>query len=384
MSASPPPVVRVSTLIVGAGPAGLAVAAGLAARGRPYTIVERGARVAESWHHHYDRLCLHTVKELSALPGLGFPEHYPRYVPREQLAAYYGAYATHHGIEPRFGVEVTAILRSGSGWRVEVAEGAAFDADAVVLATGVNRVPVRPTFRGESSFQGTIEHSRSYRRPDPYRGRRVLIVGMGNTGAEIALDLCDAGVDVALSVRGPVNIVPREVWGRPTQRTAILLGRLPEGLGDRLGVLLRRLTVGDLSRWGIRTPALPPVRQLRLQGKTPVIDLGTVAHIRAGRIPVHGAVDRFVPEGVTFQGGRTAPFDAVLLATGYRPGVESFFADTDGLLDRNGLPGFVVGTGRWEGLFLVGFDAYQPGGVLRTIVGQSRAVVEALDARGVV
>jgi cation diffusion facilitator CzcD-associated flavoprotein CzcO len=117
--------------------------------------------------------------------------------------------------------------------------------------------------RGEARFGGRVLHSREYLDAAPFAGQRVLVVGLGNTGAEIALDLCEQGVQVALSVRSPVNIVHRDVLGRPTQRTSLMLARLPARLGDALGALLRDLTVGDLSRFGLRTAARSPLAQLR-------------------------------------------------------------------------------------------------------------------------
>ncbi|MEZ4416916.1 MAG: NAD(P)/FAD-dependent oxidoreductase [Gemmatimonadota bacterium] len=373
-----------ATLIVGAGPAGLAVAGRLRQRGLPFEILEASDRVGNAWHEHYDRLHLHTVKELSSLPGLPFPADYPRYVPRHLLADYLTRYAEHFRLEPRFGEDVRSIRRSGALWHVETHRGSRFEAGQVVVATGVNRVPIRPILPGEEDFQGVVEHTKGYRRADPYAGQHVLVVGMGNTGAEVALDLCESGVAVALSVRGAVNIVPRDVLGRPTQRTALLLARLPNWLGDRLGTLLRRLTVGDLSGYGIETPRIAPLQQLRLYGKTPVVDLGTVDRIKRGDIRVFPEIQGFTSDGVVFADGRSERFDVVLLATGYRPDLEHLVEGGDRLMDRNGLPATVVGQGPWAGLYFVGFDNYRPGGVLGAIVRDSERVVEGIAAqRGV-
>jgi cation diffusion facilitator CzcD-associated flavoprotein CzcO len=376
---------RTPTLIIGAGPGGLAVAGRLRQAGLDFEIMERRDRVASAWHGHYERLRLHTVKELSHLPGVPFPAHYPRYVARRALVEYYDDYAGRMEITPRFGEEVVSVRRDGEGveasWRTRTRSGVEVLSRNVVVATGINRVPVRPHFPGEPAFRGRVLHACEYRNPVPFAGQRVLVVGMGNTGAEIALDLCEKGVDVALSVRGPVNIVPREVLGRPTQRTALLLSRLPPWLGDRLGVILRRFTVGDLSRYGIETPALPPSAQLRVQGSTPVIDVGTLARIRSGEIRVLPEVDGLQEEGVVFRGGQRYPVDAVILATGYRPQLEDILEDADGLLGGAGLPLDCVGTGRFEGLFLVGFDPYRPGGILGCVFRESAVVAERIAER---
>lgn len=373
--------VNAPTLIVGAGPAGLSVAGRLRQAGLPFEMVEAGERAGNAWHGHYDRLHLHTVKELSHLPGAPFPDHFPRYVSRAALADYYADYARHFDITPRFGERVVSVGREGHGWRTLCRSGLEIRSRNVVVATGVNRVPIRPHFPGEPTFHGRVLHAREYRNPAPFAGQRVLVVGMGNTGAEIALDLCEKGVDVALSVRGPVNIVPREVLGRPTQRTALLLSRLPPWLGDRVGVILRRLTVGDLSRYGIETPDLPPSAQLRLKGSTPVIDVGTLARIRSGEIRVLPEADGFVEEGVVFRGGERYPVGAVILATGYRAGLEEFLKGAGEWLDARGLPRGCVGGGRFEGLFLVGFDPYRPGGILGCVFRESALVVGRIAER---
>src|SRR5690606_7596456 len=128
---------------------------------------------------------------------------------------------------------------------------------------------------------------------DAFAGQRVLVVGMGNTGAEIALELADKGIPVSLAVRSPLNIVRRDVLGRPTQLTSIMLDRLPPRLGEPIARFLRDLTVGDLGRWGIATSPMSPLRQLRLEGRTPVIDIGTIAAIRRGEILVRPGIARF-------------------------------------------------------------------------------------------
>jgi len=370
---------RMETVVVGAGPAGLAVAGRLARLGRSYVLLEKAGRVGDAWYRHYARLHLHTVKQTSHLPHLPFPDETPRYLPRATFADYLEGYRRAMGIEPRLGEEVVRIGRDESGrWRTESATGAAFSSDHVVVATGFNRAPYAPRWPGMDEFSGTVEHSRTYRSGEAWRGRDVLVVGMGNTGAEIALDLCERGARAAISVRGPVNVVPRDVLGRPTQLSAIALARLPDRLGDALGILLRKLTVGDLSRWGIAAPRIPPAAQIRLHGKTPVIDVGTVARIRDGSIAVRPGIERFTREGVRFADGREGRYDHVVLATGYRSRVEDFVEGGEELLNRHGHPAEVSPGGRHRGLHFVGFDGYSVGGLLRTIHRDSGRVVEAI------
>ena len=368
-------------LVIGAGPAGLAVAGCLVQRGLRPLVIERAGGVAASWRSHYERLHLHTVKALSALPGRPFPDHYPRYVPRQALVDYLVAYAEQHAIAPLFGEAARAITPVAGEWRTVTDSGRTLLSRAVVLATGANCVPRTPLFDGQAMFSGRVVHSHAYRNAAPFAGQNVLVVGMGNTGAEIALDLTEQGVRAALSVRSPLNIVHRDVLGRPTQLTSIALAKLPQRWGDAAARLLRNLTVGDLRRWGLQTSPLSPLRQLREFGKTPVIDVGTLARIKAGEIVVHPGIERFHAKGVRFVDGSDEPFDAVILATGYEALVERLFPSTPIPLDANGMPREVIGQGALAGVYFVGFDIRQPGGLLRTIHAQALQVAQTLVDR---
>jgi len=391
------------TLVIGGGPAGLAVAACLQQAGlRPF-VLEKGPAVGTSWRSHYRRLHLHTVKELSALPGLAFPAEAPRYVPRAQVVDYLETYARHFALPVQTGCEVMSVARAAAGaegvehvegaeraqgWEVcaRVANGGPelrrWQVKRVVLASGANAHPRRPVLPGEEVFGGQVLHSRSYTDARAFAGQRVLVVGMGNTGAEIALDLCEQGVAVALSVRSPVNIVHREFLGRASQRSSLLLARLPQRWGDAVAGWLRDLSVGDLSAYGLRTPVGSPLAQLREEGRTPVIDVGTVAQIRAGRLAVYPGIDQLVPGGVRFVDERQASFDTVLLATGYGAGLQALFPTLKLPLDARGLPPSAIGAGELAGLYFVGFDLRQPGGLLRTIAQQAQAVARHVAQAG--
>jgi cation diffusion facilitator CzcD-associated flavoprotein CzcO len=373
--------ISTEVLVIGAGPAGLATAACLLQHGIRPEVLERGEAVGTAWRGHYRRLHLHTVKEHSALPGRGFPAEAPRYVPRDQVVAYLDDYAAQFGIRPRFGEELQALRRVEGGWEARCRSGLVARAPSVVLATGANRESNEPSFPGQARFRGPITHSRSYRDPAPFLGKRVLVVGMGNTGAEIALDLAQQGVAVTLSVRSPVNMVLRDVLGRPTQVTAIALSRLPRRLAYAIARKLRDWTVGDLRPWGLQTPRASPLQQLVEEGRTPVIDIGTLGLIRAGRIAVRPGIEAFTEGGVRFRDGRSDAFDAVILATGYRPGLQGLLPGLELPLDWRELPTTVAGSGALQGLYFVGFDIRQPGGLLRTIGQQALAVAQAIAAQ---
>src|SRR3954447_8079503 len=198
-------------LVVGAGPAGVAGAACLRRRGVDVLVVDRGGAVGDSWRRRYDRLHLHTPRVQSALPGLRIPRRFGRWVAKDDMAEYLRLYADHHGIAPRFGVEVTRLERDGEGWKAETG-GEPLSARQVVLASGYNREPVLPDWPGQDTFRGELLHASRYSGPERFRGRDVLVVGAGNTGAEIAADLAESGAArVRLAVRTPPNLVPRQL-----------------------------------------------------------------------------------------------------------------------------------------------------------------------------
>lgn len=369
---------EVDTLVIGAGPAGLATAACLAQRGTQALVIDQAPELASSWRHHYERLHLHTVKTHSALPGLPFPDSAPRYVSRQGVVDYLVAYAQHHGIAPELGETVVGIEPAvpGAGWHTRTASGRLIASRQVVVATGANRRPRVPVLPHQEHFGGRVLHSREYRNAKPFANQRVLVVGMGNTGAEIALDLAEHGVRAALSVRSPLNIVYRDVLGRPTQLSSLLLARLPPALGDAAATLLHDLSVGDLGRYGLHTAAVSPLRQLREDGKTPVIDVGTLARIKSGDIQVYPGIQTLLHGGVRFTDGTEHPFDTVLLATGHDAALTELFPAMPLPLDARGMPSDAVGQGAWAGVYFVGFDVRQPGGLLRAIAGQAQQVAD--------
>lgn len=371
--------INTPTLIIGAGPAGLAVAGRLQKLQLPFEIIERTDKVASAWHQHYDRLCLHTVKELSHLPHLEFPEHYPRYVPREQLVEYFQNYCQHFDIQPRFKTAAKSVQKVANHWKVTTSSGEDFLAENIVVASGVNRVPNAPTWKGMETFKGEIIHSRNYKNPNPFQGQKVLVIGMGNTGAEVALDLSEHDIEVYISVRSPITIVPRDINGRPVQVTAKTLAKIPFGLGDWLGTQIRRVVIGDLSKYGVPLSKVHPAVQLRETGKTPVIDLGTVDHIKQERIKVLPDIASFYESGVVLKNGELHEFDSIILATGYRAQIEDFIEDTSDLMNQDNIPKTAISSK--EGLYFVGFDNYKLGGILGTIFSDSERVAKHIQAR---
>lgn len=364
--------VDVDTVIVGAGPAGLAVAGCLRVAGLEFELVEREANIAASWRRHYDRLHLHTVKSLSHLPYLPMPRDYPRYPSRDQLVAYLEGYAREFAIAPRLGVLVRGAQRRHGAWEVALANGA-LRARNLVIASGYNGAPHRPSWPGLSDFSGPVLHSSEYRSGASFAGQQVLVVGIGNSGGEIALDLHEAGARVTMCVRSPVHITPRDVNGLPAQVASLLLSGLPLRWADAVARVTRRLNYGDLSRYGLETPEGGAITRIVERGRIPLIDIGTVARIRAGEIAVIGAIERFDVDGVQLADGERRAFDAVVLATGYRASFDRFLEGAAAVSDDRGLPRVHGHEATVPGLFFIGFRN-PPTGALREITIEAQRI----------
>lgn len=367
-------------LIAGAGPAGLAVAGRLAKAGIPFLLLEKGDRVAQTWRGHYDRLCLHTIKEHSNLPFLELPEQYPNYVPRLDMIAYWEEYVQKMNLSPLFGHTVLNIRRDGEEWLTTTNTGL-FRSRYVVVATGYNRVPHLPVWEGQEHFKGTFLHSRQYRNAMPFVGKKVLIVGIGNTGAEIALDLQENGAFPSISVRGPVNFIRRDIAGRPTQQTAILLGKLPAPIYDIIARQVQKWTVGDLTAYGLPPSPYAPSEQLRRFGKVPVIDIGTIESIKQGKIKILPGIQSFSENSVTFKNGATESFDAVIACTGYRPQLDDFLENASSMFDEKGyVPRLWLEEPAWKDLYFCGFNL-PLGGHLRNFKLDSEAIVRHIQSK---
>ena len=320
-------------VVIGAGPSGLAVGACLQKRQINFIILEREHQVASSWRKHYERLHLHTIKSRSSLPFRSFNRSYPRYVSRSDVVHYLEEYAASFKLKTRFGEDVHTARRQGNGWLIE-STSHAFSASYLVVASGLNAEPVTPHFPGAENFQGRVLHGAGYVNATPFAGQRVLVVGMGNTGAEIALDLCEHDAQVTISVRNGVHIVPRDLFGLPIQLVATLATRLlPLKINDAVFPVILDFALGDLSKHGIRRPRQGILEQVVKSGKIPVLDVGTAKRIRDGCIQIMPGVAAILDAGAMFEGGEERPFDAIIFATGYRPNFQNFLHFDEGVSD---------------------------------------------------
>jgi putative flavoprotein involved in K+ transport len=248
-----------------------------------------------------------------------------------------------------------------------------------VIATGYSNVPMLPDWPGRESFGGELLHSAEYRNAAPYRGRDVLVVGSGNSAAEIATGLADNGAArVRIAVRTPPQIARRDRAGIPAQVLGLVLGGLPVRIADALGRTLRKLTVPDLTEFGLPRPAVGPATNFRARGQIPILDIGFVAAVRDRRVEVVPGVDAFQPDGVVLADGSVIQPDAVIAATGFKPGLEPLVGHL-GVLDASGRP--VVHNEhvdpRAPGLHFVGYRLFL-GGALLEAGRAGRAVARAI------
>jgi len=325
--------------VIGGGPGGLAAARALRAQGVRAVVLEKSERVGASWRRHYDRLHLHTTRRLSGLPGLPMPRSFGRWVSRDNVVRYLEKYAEYHELEIVTGVEVSRVepTADGSGWLLSATGGRELTGSAVVVATGYNHTPHVPDWPGRDAFKGELLHAGEYRNPGPYAGRDVLVVGVGNTGAEIAVDLVEGGASrVRLSVRTAPHIVRRSTAGWAAQFTGILCRRLPVGLVDRMAGPLAKVSVPDLSAQGLPRPDTGLYSRVN-EGAIPVQDVGLIDAVRKGRVEVVPAVDAFEDGKVVLANGDRIGPDAVIAATGYRRSLEGVVGHLD-VLDGRGRP----------------------------------------------
>ena len=222
----------------------------------------------------------------------------------------------------------------------------------VVIATGQYGVPIIPAWPGRVNFSGSLSHSVTYANAKPYAGKRVLVVGAGNSGAEIATDLIDNGAAfVALSIRTPPPIVPRDPFGLPVQRTSLLLSLLPPAIADTIARTTARIVLGDLTRHGMPKGHFTPYTLRRV----PLIDVGFVSALKRGRVRVRAALAQLTTTGAVFADGTAEPYDAIIAATGFATGLDTMLEAPD-VLNADGEPRDRSGDPTTRpGLYFIGF-----------------------------
>jgi hypothetical protein len=321
---------------------------------------------------------LHTTKGLSELPDHPWPADVENYPARVDVVRYMEAYAKGLARPPRFEQTVSRIERRADGWRTQTGDDE-YVSQNVVLATGYTRTPYVPEWPGRESYRGDCVHSSKYKNGDAWRGKRVLVVGFGNSACEIALDLHERGAKPTIAVRGAVNIVPRDFLGIPILGIGISMSVLPPEAADVLAWPLLQATIGDVRKLGLQKLPYGPNVQIRKHGRIPLLDIGTVALIKKGDLQVRPNVARFTESGVVFTDGAEEDFAAVVLGTGYRPALAEFLVDADAICTEDGVPKR-SGAELLPGLYVCGFYV-SPTGMLREISIEARRIASSIAGK---
>ncbi|CAN7651110.1 flavin-containing monooxygenase [Mesorhizobium sp. LjNodule214] len=334
------PAIFDGAIVIGGGAAGLAAAHALIRAGVAVQVLERENRLAEPWHRRHENLHLNTHRDLSALPGVTYPAGTPGFPHRTAVIRHLNEFAETHRLPVTFGVAVDEIVSGGDHWIVRTSAGPR-RARHVVVATGRDRQPFIPQWKGMEGFAGRIVHSADFGSARDYSGKTVLVVGAGNSGFDALNHLAGANPgQMWLSARNGPALLPKRIGRKiAVHRFSPVLARLPVWLADAVIAATQRLALGDLSKFGL--PASPSGGASRLAGDYTAIaaDDGAAAAIRAGRIIVVPQLREFTPDGVILDNGQTIAPDIVIAATGYRTGLETMVGKLR-VLDGKGVPLF--------------------------------------------
>lgn len=302
--------------IIGAGPSGLAAAAAFRRHGVPYDQLERHTGVGGLWDLDNPGTAMYASAHLissrtkSSFFGFPMPEDYPDYPKREQVLEYLRAFARKHELESQieFGQTVERVERH-EDHAVVVANGEARAYRGVVCASGLNWDPLVPEYEGR--FDGELRHAVTYKRPSEFEGKRVVIIGLGNSGADIACDAVHRARSVVVSTRRGYHFIPKFVFGKPADVFASDGPRLPLWIERPIFAFLQSLLVGDVTRYG-----MPKPDHAILQSH-PLVNDQLVHHLQHGDVRIKGAVRGFSGSTVQFADGTEESADLVLMATGY-------------------------------------------------------------------
>jgi len=306
-------------LVIGAGPAGLAATRSLRDAGLAVEAAERNADVGGQWLYGaqssavYASTHLISSKTTTAFADFPMPEEWPPYPSRIQIEEYFKNFAKRFELYPliRFNDGVAKLVKQGNGWRATFDQGEMRDYEGVVIANGHLSDPLMPKASG--NFSGKLMHAKEYKSPEIFEGKRVLIVGMGNTGCDIVVDAIHRAKSVSWSVRGGNHFVPKFVAGNPADernhKTKIVL---PKWLRSRLHEPIARFLAGPPERFGLPKPAH------RLYDRTPIVNSLVLLHLGQGDVALRKPVKSFDGNAVIFEDGKRDDVDIVIFATGYK------------------------------------------------------------------
>ena len=326
-------------VVIGAGASGLAVANALRGAGVAVRILDGAERVAEPWRRRHPQLRLNTHRRLSSLPGLELPRSAGAFPARDAVVGYLERYAGRLDVPIEFGVHVQHLERDADAglWRIDTAEGCRW-AEHVVIATGRDRVPFIPHWPGMARTRAEVLHSADLGDVRRFRGRRILVVGAGNSGMDALNHLVSIETKrIWVSVRHGPAVFPTRLFGFPVQLLSPLLDRLPVKTADWMLALTERIAFGDLRQWGLPRHADGGASRLLGEGTAPAIDNGFIRALTKGRADIVAPLEAFRADHVRLTDGRMIDPDVVICATGYRPGLEPMLGHL-GVLDERGFP----------------------------------------------
>ncbi|KAK1431435.1 hypothetical protein QVD17_07894 [Tagetes erecta] len=349
-------------VIVGAGPSGIATSACLNLLSIPNIVLEREDCYASLWQKKaYDRLKLHLAKNFCQLPHKAFPLSAPTFVPKNMFVQYLQDYVDNFNVDPLYqrSVESAWYDRNARKWVVSAKNRVLglveeYVGKFLVVATGENSEGFIPNVYGLDSFKGLVIHSSEYENGKKFVDKDVLVVGAGNSGMEIAYDLCNWGAQTSIVIRSPTHVLSKEL----VQLGMYLLKYIPCILVDKMVLMLSHFLYGDLDGYGIQRPSEGPFWLKQATGRSPVIDVGTISKIKTGDIKVvTTAIEDVKDDQVKFTKGQVKPFDAIVFATGFRSTVRKWLKDDGGLFNEKGMPKHKR-PNHWkgeDGVYCVGF-----------------------------
>lgn len=354
--------------IVGAGPAGLSTAYELKKAELTPLVLESTPAVGDVWRNHYDGLRLNTGRFFSALPGSKFPRSIGAWPSRDAVVHLLETFPARGDFTVQTGIEIKKVSydRDRDIWLITSSDGRQFESWAVVMAIGTCRIPVIPEWEGRETFPGEIVHSSKFKRAQDYAGKHVLVIGSGNSAAEIASRLTEYASSVTMSVRTPPYFLPKSIYGIPIVGLGIWLRHLPNNLVDMSLSFLQRRTIGDLTAYGLPFPTMPLTRQYAINNVVPILYGPFANDVRAGRIKIVGPIQKISGRmahvlntvGTAQDSNNTVTTlepDVIVAGTGFRTGVPEL-VQIPGIADEKGRPK-ISGDQEFEGaprLYFIG------------------------------
>lgn len=367
-------------VVVGAGPAGLAAAWALKRVGVEPVVLERANTVCSSWRGHYRGLRLNSPRRISSLPGMRMERELGRWVAREDFLAYVERYARRLNADVHFSVAVQRIDRDDGYWRLTTTAGE-LNTRSVVIATGLNGRPHIPDWPGRATYEGALIHATNYFDAAPFVGSDVLVVGLGASGTDIAVELArDGARRVRVSVRTPPLIYRRHL-------STALMSQLvkhvpvPDALFDRLSLWLHRLQWRDLSSYGLQRPTEGMATSLSRRGHGATMDCGLISAVKEGALEIIPGVTGLDGRRVLLADGTSIEPDAVIAATGQQPSLDGLVGHLGLLAPPVGRP--VVHGGRTAreapNIYFLGFRL--PAGQLPDLAIDARVIARRIASQ---